>query len=839
VAGRLGQWWGRRGLGVLAVVAALLLLGGGLYFRGMLHAAFPVAPPLPAAAAVPAEPLAPRREVVDNLLHRLAEVERAELPSLDAGYRDAVASFGRGVPLTIPGVRDELRKLAVAIPLGLVPGSAAEEEHEGRHALYLPTPARLTWLTTLPRRAMFQAALAQIPLRDGEPHAWLELRVTSLATGQRLEAALPVRPAPWPRGATPPWEEVRVDLAALAGQRVRLELVSRLGEDATAVPAAGIAHLLVASPAVTGLPRADRPARPNVLWVNIDTVQAAVTGAARDGRSVTPLLDQLGRQGATFLRAYGAADWTRPSNMSFLTGLYPSETGMKVGMIPTLTEERRAYYLSDIVALPLHLSRHGYQTRAIVQNNLLEDVWGTGVDVGFGTYSYVEETFDHSSRITAAAIRFFAEHRDEAWFLYLGYNAPHWPYRPTREALAQVGFAGEPPDRWLETLYRAEVRLSDDQLGPLLLSLQNLGLERETLVVVNSDHGEQLSLAQAREIVRESMWETDLPTRVVTRPGHETLVEEVCRVPLVLSLPGRIPPGVEVPDPVAMYDLPPTILDLVGVEPLPQGRGRSLRPLLEGRSLPVVPLLLEGKSGRVVIQGDYKYLRRGPAPGEEWVRHLSGGPWRRVPEELYRLSDDPGELRDLAPQQPELVAYFREQLAALLPPQRYLYLLELRGALTEAPSDLPPRRVRVRITPAAEVGALHLLEEEPPDLLRCEPESCWALLDVPAGDFDRLALRTRTPDSQLVVVLEEEVGGETFPCNEVVRCGRWELPLEASPLLLGDRAAFSHLDSDRDPPRQQPGLYLWRLPTVDGIAGRGVELDAAVQETFRGWGYVR
>ncbi|HBU13903.1 MAG TPA: hypothetical protein DEF16_02825, partial [Gemmobacter sp.] len=59
------------------------------------------------------------------------------------------------------------------------------------------------------------------------------------------------------------------------------------------------------------------------------------------------------------------------------------------------------------------------------------------------------------------------------------------------------------------------------------------------------------------------------------------------------------------------------------------------------------------------------------------------------------------------------------------------------------------------------------------------------------------------------------------------------------PLQLSDADPRVHLDSDRDPPKGGPGLWLWRMPIVGGIAGRGGELSEELQETFRGWGYVK
>lgn len=880
---------GRRQLlaGWLAVLATVLLLGGGGSLWLLLRLTFPPALPLPAAAKAPAagqgaQPTGADRLVVRyGLLDHLAEARNVELPLLDEAHAAAQRGYGRGVPLWLPGLRGPLRKVAVAMPLGLEPGSAAEVDHELRHALYLPPPARLSWVTTLPGPApvRLELDLAALPVPGQTAPARLEVRVSSLEDGRRIAATLEVpRPRSTSVGTTasatasePLWQPVRIDLDPLAGQQVEITLVASLEPAGGAMPVGSVtgaggpgsgeaepgaaavaggqpgpsAHVLAGDPVVVGRPRPSEARRPNLLWINIDTVQAAATGVGGDAHGATPQLDRLAAEGVTFERAYATSNWTRPSNMSFLTGLYPSETGLKVEMIPTLAEERRAYYLSGIVALPLHLGRHGYRTRAVVQNNLLEDVWGTGVDVGFDEYGYVQETLQHTAEITEQAIRFIEARRDERWFLYLGYNAPHWPYRCDREALRRAGIAGDRPQDWLHSVYRGAVSMSDAAIGPLYETLQQLGLEQDTLIVVNSDHGEQLRRDHAQELVRASLWQAGTTSKLLSRPGHETLFEEVVRVPLVLRWPGTLPAGRRIDEPVAMYDLPPTLLELMGVPPLPgRVRGRSLAWAVRGRDLPAVPVLIEGKSVRGVVDGRYKYIRRGPEPGTEWIRE-PGGPWRRVAEELYDLVQDPLELHDLASSAPEELQRLRALLVRLAPRKRYLYLLEARAG--EAPPGGATGQaaagtwLRVRLGPAPGLGAFHLLEEEPEDVPGQGEQIGQAMLHLPPGDVDQLAFTTASADARLVLELAQEPGdGSPDPALDMpIRVGRWELPLGTTPLELRDDDPYVALDSDRDPQRRGPGIYLWRMPITGGIATRGAELNAAVQETFRGWGYVR
>jgi arylsulfatase A-like enzyme len=162
----------------------------------------------------------------------------------------------------------------------------------------------------------------------------------------------------------------------------------------------------------------------------------------------------------------------------------------------------------------------------------------------------------------------------------------------------------------LVDLYDSEIGYTDHHVEALL---DMLPLEEDTLIVVTSDHGEEF----------------------LEHGGIEhgiTLFEEVVRVPLILSLPGRIPAGTRVTQPVTNRDILPTILELLGIAPR-SGRGfGSLLPLVAGEpDAEEPPVYTELDRGR-----DWKSIRRGP--------------WKLVcrdqedpPCFLFDLTSDPGE----------------------------------------------------------------------------------------------------------------------------------------------------------------------------------------------------
>jgi len=173
--------------------------------------------------------------------------------------------------------------------------------------------------------------------------------------------------------------------------------------------------------------------------------------------------------------------------------------------------------------------------------------------------------------------------------------------------------------------YQGEVAYVDQEVGRLLDLLHRSGLDERTLVVLTADHGEGLG-------------DHGLG-------GHaEQLYDTLLRVPLIVSFPGRVPAGRAIEQPVAHVDLLPTVLDLLGIPDGAKRDGRSLVPLIDSKEMPSVPIFAETfrpqapKNLQAVVVDGYKMIR---TLGEKRV-------------ELYDLAADPGELDDLADEQPEI-----------------------------------------------------------------------------------------------------------------------------------------------------------------------------------------
>jgi len=204
-------------------------------------------------------------------------------------------------------------------------------------------------------------------------------------------------------------------------------------------------------------------------------------------------------------------------------------------------------------------------------------------------------------------------------------------------------------------LYREEVEACDREIGRLLDALRAAGRLDRTLVVLTSDHGEGLG---DHELM-----------------GHvHQLYDSLLRVPLIVSLPGRLPAGRVVEEPVALVDLLPTVTDLLRLPDVAPRAGRSLVPLM----------LAEGAAERAAIVAETyrpearEDLQAVVEDGFKLIVRPGGGA-----AELYDLGGDPGESVDLAGQRPELARSLEESLGRRLAEARRRARTADPGALTE------------------------------------------------------------------------------------------------------------------------------------------------------------
>jgi arylsulfatase A-like enzyme len=411
----------------------------------------------------------------------------------------------------------------------------------------------------------------------------------------------------------------------------------------------------------------------NVILFTVDTLRADAVDLGDPASSPTPHLARLAAQGTRFDNTQAQCPWTLPSLASMMTSIHPSGQGL-------LSARQRLDSARQTLAEAM--TEAGYLTQAVVCNAWLTDDFG--LHQGFTGYIHVWEegaseywmdtiwirltrrfnpeflkppnTHD-SKEMVNRAIEFIRSNKQSNFFLWVHVIDPHDPYAPLGRyrAMAAEGYRGKLPRRnsgninmlrrgrrleaedraHLRKLYDLEVRYTDEQFGRLIEVVEELGLMDKTLVAFTSDHGEEF-------------WDHE-------NIGHgHTLYDEVTRVPLVIKPPAGMEPVPQVTSQVRLIDLAPTILDLVDLQPLAEGQGESLVPLMTGEEsgetagdrLSFAEALIYFGEKKSVDDGRYRFI-------------LSPNSGR---EELYDLEADPEATRNLVQELPEEAARLRAEL---------------------------------------------------------------------------------------------------------------------------------------------------------------------------------
>jgi arylsulfatase A-like enzyme len=375
----------------------------------------------------------------------------------------------------------------------------------------------------------------------------------------------------------------------------------------------------------------------NVLFVLVDTLRAHRLSAYGYERETSPTFDYMSSTGVRFARHLAQSSWTKCSMASLWTGLYPQRTGVL----------RSEHAIPEEAILPAEILREaGYRTVGIWRNGWVSPSFG--FDQGFEVYDRpvprplaphfrVENpnvTLEGTDRDAVdSAVEFLRVYSRERWFLYLHLMDVHQYLYDSRTALFGPSYSD---------IYDNSIRHTDQIVGELLTHLVDEGLLDKTLVVLAADHGEAFGErgieGHAREVFRETT-----------------------EVPLVIGFPFQIQPGLVVDTISRNVDIWPTILDLLGLPPLPDTDGRSLVPQIRAAatrtSIPVEAgyAHLDRSWGRAkqaslpsvaVREGGLRYIMR---------REASGPPG----EFLFDTELDPKERNNIVEERAEVAAHLR------------------------------------------------------------------------------------------------------------------------------------------------------------------------------------
>lgn len=410
-------------------------------------------------------------------------------------------------------------------------------------------------------------------------------------------------------------------------------------------------------------------ARPNVLVIITDDQRWDALSCPGHPLLKTPNLDRLAAEGARFANAFVTTSLCSPSRASMMSGRYAH----RHGVLNNFTE-----YPDALPSYPKRLRAAGYETAYFGKWHMGEtnDAPRSGFDFWMshaGQGRYFDNEWNVNGRrqvvrgyyttvVTENAIRWLERPREKPFLLVLGHKAPHGgPIEPEpkyEHALDHLPVSKPPNfDAWRDgkpswlaesfptwhgaggplynirdydrfvRSYLATLLSVDESVGRLYEALEGRGLLDRTIIVFTSDNG--FALGEHGRVDKRTMY------------------EESIRVPLLVRYPPLIRKGTVIREMVLNIDLAPSLLDLCGVEPLPDADGESWKPLLVGQrrgwrhawlyfynyeeEFPYTPNV------RGIRTADWKYIFYPSGDGKP----------SRYTAELYDLRRDPLETRNL------------------------------------------------------------------------------------------------------------------------------------------------------------------------------------------------
>lgn len=394
--------------------------------------------------------------------------------------------------------------------------------------------------------------------------------------------------------------------------------------------------------------------KPNIILIVSDDQGIADAGFSGSPDILTPHIDKIANEGVIFTQGYVSHSYCSPSRAGILTGKYQQRFGHELN--PPYEPENEIIGLPfDEVLISDELKKAGYRTGAIGKWHLgythkhLPPQRGFDFWYGFsgGARSFwttgtteqnqeqrqlmrndkpvpLEEVDYLTDNFTDEALNFIIESKDEPFFLYLAYNAPHTPLHATEKYLERTRYI----ERAERSIYAAMITAVDDGVGKIDKLLSELKIKDNTLIVFISDNG-----GVTAEFANNNPY----------RGYKGMLFEGGIRVPFCMSWGNKIPAKSVYEEPVIALDLFPTFIAAAGVEERNNLDGKDLIPYVSGE-MKITPhealyWRTAGGASYAVRKGNYKLSKR--MSDEKLL--------------LFDLESDKREINDIAVQKPELL----------------------------------------------------------------------------------------------------------------------------------------------------------------------------------------
>ena len=402
--------------------------------------------------------------------------------------------------------------------------------------------------------------------------------------------------------------------------------------------------------------------KPNLVLIGVDSLRADHMSLHGHHHLTTPHMDQFAAGGTVFEHAFSPHIPTTSGYGSMLTGRDCFGTN-------TVALRHQGPMAKGVPTLAEVLGREGYNTTCIgFQGN--PAARGFKEYLGYEGWGAQKDGRAHKAEnMNAAAIPELKRlsRSNKPFFLFLRHMDPHSPYLPPWP-FERIFYGGDELDKsnksmnpvfafkpfcdyfatwmppgitdkdYVNAQYDGAIAYMDACIQSIFAQIAQLGLDENTLVVLDSDHGETL-------YDHDCYWD------------HHGLYECTLTVPMVFRMPGRVPAGLRLPGYTLLQDVMPTILDIMGVRTKIEFDGRSLFGEMKGRRrTPTTEFYIT----------ECTWMRKHGWRTPQWkLIHALEPDLHFKPEvELYNLIEDPEEARNLARKEPEIVRMLEGRMQA-------------------------------------------------------------------------------------------------------------------------------------------------------------------------------
>lgn len=391
----------------------------------------------------------------------------------------------------------------------------------------------------------------------------------------------------------------------------------------------------------------------NVVLITIETTRADHLGCYGYNKNTTPFIDSIAKDGILFEKAFAPRGLTWVSLTSMLTSLYPISTDVRNN--GQVLDYNKTQTMASI------LKSNGYVTAAFLTN------FFEAGDYHFGMKYCGDDAF-----ITDQAIQWIGKNKDQKFFIWMHYLAPHMSYEPPPkyDIFTDKNYRGtfDGSNKSLEnvtlnkinlsyddykhiiSLYDGEIFYVDNLIKSVYKALDNSGLTGKTIVVITADHGE------------------DLYQHNYYFYHHCSIYDSSLHIPLIFKLPDNSYSGRRVDAIVENIDIFPTLLDMLKIKKHSPFQGNSMLPLFHSDFNDTFSVALSEyeKNMFTIRTQEWRYIYN---PNNITPYGYPEGDYYKVgTEELYNHLTDPNEKDNVVAEYPEIAESLRNKLLNLYKP---------------------------------------------------------------------------------------------------------------------------------------------------------------------------